>query len=192
MKRVLDPQLQLQQKEQKSLGSLSYPIQNSQFQKQKPNYSIINDNFTNKSSKYDIYSKAPYYDPFKIHVHRWVKGIPEFIQSSDDPTYNTNSQNKEYISKNKNNEYCSICHELNLLNIPLSNTNITSISSIDKLENTILKENQGTFKNSEIYINKFIDNLSKEKKSNQEIQKEFNKDSLIFMKENEYDDYVII
>ena len=54
--------------------------------------------------------EGPYYDPYDIHIHQWVKGPLRFLQNHREPVMNNTFPDESGNIK----EYCSICHEINL------------------------------------------------------------------------------
>ncbi len=105
-------------------------------------------------------TNGPYYDPFNIHVHRWVINYLDYAQSQ-------NSNEISYNNKvNKIVKYCEICHQLSSSN-ELSTTKLTSTESINRIQNNTNEinytDNYDDYKGELIYthtnINKQFENI---------------------------------
>lgn len=136
---------------------------------QKPIYGMIN------------LKEGPYYDPYDIHIHNWIRGSLKYPQNHREPLYDrttVNIKSNDLIEK----EYCSVCHELN----PDNTNKKPSVKSIDR--NYLLQNlNMGTRENDPLITNSYdplITNFSKEMQlSNTKPQimtQELNKDLKIF------------
>ena len=97
----------------------------SNYKQQKPIYGAINA------------VEGPYYDPYDIHIHKWIKGPLKFPQNHREPVFDNSIADNSNVIK----EYCSICHEINL--DPTSKSlKISNINDIkyDNSKNIILQD----------------------------------------------------
>jgi hypothetical protein len=128
------------------------------------------------NSKKPIYvdtscTNGPYYDPFHIHIHRWVINHLEFSQLQDSPEF-SNSRKVNKIVK-----YCEICHELCKTN-KLSTTEITPV---ERINNTSIKmvsdddEYEDAYEDYEDYYKE-----KEEKKEEKKVEKEVYFDNLFY------------
>lgn len=88
-------------------------------------------------------SRAPYYDPYDIHIHKWVVGRMDNPQNHHEPMVQVNNR----YSFDRDVSYCSICHEINYEKpFPLKNRvnvlgeNILSEEMKENEENDYSKE----------------------------------------------------
>jgi hypothetical protein len=77
---------------------------------------------------------GPFYDPYDIHIHKWIVGVIKNPQKYREPNYDFSPETEDTY---KERMYCSICHELNI--DVLSTCFKPSVDNVKKCDRSNLK-----------------------------------------------------